>query len=256
MGPSIFSARCAIAVMAKAPAPGRAKTRLMPAVSAEAAAALGAAFLRDVTDNLALAARSVPIDAYAAYAPAGQEALFDGHLAPGTRLLLADGAIAAPQGVDGFGRALLHATQALFAAGYGAVALLNADSPTLPTAWLIAAARHLLDPCGPDAVLGPAEDGGYYLLGLRAPHAAPFRAIAWSSASVAAETRARLTEASLRWHELPPWYDVDEPPMLERLRRALAAPDIPDAYPAPVSARALAALSMPCRPLQLASATP
>ena len=82
---------CAIAVMAKAPQPGLCKTRLSPPLSAADCAVLSAAFLRDVTENIALAARGAPIQGYVAYAPAGLERLFDGHLAAGTRLLLADG---------------------------------------------------------------------------------------------------------------------------------------------------------------------
>ncbi|MDE2515984.1 MAG: TIGR04282 family arsenosugar biosynthesis glycosyltransferase [Rhodospirillales bacterium] len=252
---SLFPARrCAIAVMAKAPVAGRAKTRLAPLLGEEGAAALGAAFLRDVTDSLAEAARHAPIDRFVAYAPAGQEGLFDGLLAPGTRLLLADGAIAAPPGIAGFGCVLLHALQALFGQGYAGVALVSADSPTLPSRFYAEAARVLLDPQGADAVLGPAEDGGYYLLGLRTPHPHPFRAITWSSASVAATTRTRLEEAGLSLHSLPPWYDVDDPASLARLQAGLGMPE-PAAWPAPATARALAALpactlaapSRPCR---------
>lgn len=242
---SLFPARrCAIAIMAKAPVAGRAKTRLAPLLGEEGAAALGAAFLRDVTESLSEAARQAPIDRFVAYAPAGQEGRFDGLLADGTRLLLADGAIDAPDGVEGFGRVLLHAMRALFAAGYGAVALISADSPTLPAGFYAETAEALLDPAGPAAMLGPAEDGGYYLLGLRAPHAAPFRAIRWSSETVAAETRDRLAAAALSWRELPRWYDVDDAASLARLRAALAVPE-PGAWPAAATARVLAGLA-PC----------
>ena len=77
---------CAIGVMAKAPRPGFSKTRLCPPLRPEQAAALSAAFLRDITENIALAARQAPIAGYVAYAPEGQEALFDGHLAAGHRI--------------------------------------------------------------------------------------------------------------------------------------------------------------------------
>ena len=72
-------------VMAKAPLPGRAKTRLCPPLRPAQAAALSAAFLRDITENIALAARTVPIDGFIAYAPAGDEASLSGHLAAGYR---------------------------------------------------------------------------------------------------------------------------------------------------------------------------
>ena len=127
-------AMCAIGVMAKAPQPGLAKTRLCPPLRPAEAAELSAAFLRDITENIALAARSVPIHGCVAYAPAGDEGAFAGHLAEGTGLVLADGSPPMPPDVQGFGRCLLHAAQALFAAGFGAVCLVNSDSPTLPTA--------------------------------------------------------------------------------------------------------------------------
>ena len=165
---------CAIGVMAKAPQPGLAKTRLCPPLRHAEAAELSAAFLRDITENIALAARSVPIHGCVAYAPAGDEAAFAGHLAEGTGLVLADGSPPMPPDVHGLGRCLLHAAQVLFAAGFGAVCLVNADSPTLPTACLIRAARALLVP-GDRIVLGATDDGGYYLLGMRATPPAPVR---------------------------------------------------------------------------------
>src|SRR5277367_4509267 len=108
---------CAIGVMAKAPEAGRSKTRLCPPLLPEQAAALSAAFLRDITENIALATRDVAIAGFVAYAPAGAEALFDGHLAAGTGLLLADGTPPLPPRVQGFGRCLLHAIQALLTGG-------------------------------------------------------------------------------------------------------------------------------------------
>lgn len=207
---------CAIAVMAKAPRAGRSKTRLCPPFTPEEAQALSAAFITDITANLAHAARDAAVAPYAAFAPAGTESLFDGLLAPGTGLVLADGAIAPPPGVTGFGLSLLHAMQALFAQGYGGVCVLNSDSPNLPTSVLRDAARTLMAPGG-EAVLGPAEDGGYYLLGLRAPHAGMFADIAWSTGGVAADTRARAAALGLRLDELPVWYDVDDAASLRRL---------------------------------------
>jgi glycosyltransferase A (GT-A) superfamily protein (DUF2064 family) len=160
---------CAIAIMAKAPQPGRSKTRLMPCVSPAEAAALSAAFLRDVTGNVQAAGRAASITGFVAYAPAGCAALFNGMLAPGTGLLLADGATECPADVQGFGRCLLHAVQTLLADGHASVCVLNADSPTLPTAYLREAAAALAAP-GDRVVLGPAEDGGYYLLGMEHRH--------------------------------------------------------------------------------------
>src|SRR5689334_4729751 len=157
---------CAIGVMAKAPQPGRSKTRLCPPLRPDQAAELSAAFLRDITENIALASRAAPIRGWIAYAPAGSESHFAGHVADGTDMVLADGSPPMPADVQGFGRCLLHAARSLFAAGFAAVCLVNSDSPTLPTALLVQAARLLLAP-GERIVLGPAEDGGYYLLGMQ-----------------------------------------------------------------------------------------
>ncbi|HTW28968.1 MAG TPA: TIGR04282 family arsenosugar biosynthesis glycosyltransferase [Acetobacteraceae bacterium] len=223
--------RCAIAVMAKAPRPGRVKTRLSPPLSPDEAMAMGAAFLRDVTANLRCAARDAPIAGFVAYAPAGSDSLFDGLLAPDTGLVLADGTGAMPDTVQGFGRSLLHATRALFDRGFGAVCVLNADSPTLPTDRLIEAATALLRP-GPRAVLGPAEDGGYYLLGMQTPDPHLFSAIDWSTDRVAVQTRTRIAERDLPLVDLPPWYDVDDGDALTRLLRELAAPGAGFAAPA------------------------
>ena len=140
---------CAIGVMAKAPRPGLSKTRLCPPLRPDQAAALSAAFLRDISENIALAARETPITGYIAYAPEGTEALFDGHLARGTGRLLADGSPLMPPDVQGFGRCLLHAIMAMLARGHGSAVVLNSDSPTLPTALLVRAADALAAPGRP-----------------------------------------------------------------------------------------------------------
>ncbi len=230
---------CAIAVMAKAPRPGFSKTRLVPPLTPDAAAAMSAAFLRDTTENIAQAARDAsaargaPIQGYAAYAPAGLEALFDGHLADSTPLLLADGSGPMPASVQGFGRCLLHAIRSLLDMGFGAACLLNSDGPTLPTAILTRAARELAAP-GDRAVLGPAEDGGYYLLGVKQAHARLFEDIAWSTADVAAQTRDRATSIGLPVVELPVWYDIDDGEALARLLASYREAEN-DAYAAPAT---------------------
>lgn len=210
-----MNGRVAIAVMAKSPRPGRSKTRLCPPLSPEQAAAMAAAFLRDVTENVARAGSQSPIDGWLAFAPAGDEALFAGMLAPGTRLLLADGEGEDAPGVTGFGRCLLQTVRRLLDRGYTAACVLNADSPNMPTRHLTLLASHLL--AGRPMVLGAAEDGGYCALGLSAPYPRLFADIAWSTDRVAAQTRERAAELALPWVELPPWYDVDDAASLERL---------------------------------------
>lgn len=207
---------CAIAVMAKAPRPGHSKTRLSPPLTPDEARDMSAAFLRDITENIRCAAQHAEIAGYVAYAPAGLEGLFDGILAPGTALLLADGSGDMPAAVEGFGRCLLHATTELFARGHSAVCVLNSDSPTLPTACLVQAAQALT-PGGDHAVMGPAEDGGYYLLGMTKPHASLYSGIGWSTELVAGQTREAASRMGLALPELPTWYDVDDRAALRRL---------------------------------------
>jgi uncharacterized protein len=210
---------CAIAVMAKIPRPGHSKTRLCPPLWPEQAAQLSGAFLRDTTENVAAAALSAPIARYAAYAPSGAEDALVPHLAPGTRCVLADASPPAPPGVDGFGRCLLRATRALFARGHAAACVLSSDTPTLPTRILVTAAKTLLVGDERRVMLGACDDGGYYFLGMRAPHAGLFADIEWSSSTVAAATRDRAAALGLEVVELPLWYDIDDVASLQRLLR-------------------------------------
>jgi hypothetical protein len=238
---------CAIAVMAKAPRPGTVKTRLIPPLTAKSASALSTSFLRDITENIALAAREAAIHGYLAYAPAGAERSFDGMLADPTRLVLADGTGVSEQRVQGFGRSLLHAALTLFAAGHNAVCLLNSDSPNLPTRLLVDAAAALAEP-GDRVVLGPAEDGGYYVIGMKAPHVHLFQGITWSTERVAGETRARARRLGLPTVELDTWYDVDDAQALRRLCREMGSgPPAGRLFPysAPATADCLARLRIP-----------
>jgi rSAM/selenodomain-associated transferase 1 len=237
---------CAIAVMAKAPRPGEVKTRLVPPLTCEAASGLSAAFLRDITENIVRAAVGGNVHGYVAYAPAGFEAVFDGILADGTDLVLADGIRVSAPRVHGFGRCLLHAAQSLFADGHDAVCLLNADSPTLPTSLLVRSAAALAED-GDRVVLGPAEDGGYYLLGIKSPHLHLFEDVAWSTSAVAEQTRQRARTLGLSVVELDTWYDVDDAPALHRLCRDLGG-GLPvnglAPYPAPATADCIGRLHL------------
>ena len=201
-----------MAIMAKAPRVGEAKTRMVPPLSPEDAAALSACFIRDAAENIALAAMQAAIDGYIAFAPRDAEAEFQPLLAQGTRLL--------PSRRAGLGASLFDATADLFAAGYRSVCLVNSDSPTLPTSILIEAVRMLSLP-GDRLVLGPAEDGGYYLIGLKQPHRRLFEDIAWSTPQVFTQTEDRAREIGLTVTRLPVWYDVDDIASLTRLRSEL-----------------------------------
>src|SRR5690242_19624448 len=108
-----------------------------------------------------------------------------------------------PPGVEGFGRCLLHAITELFSFGHTAACVLSSDAPTLPTGILITVATALLAGDGRRVVMGACDDGGYYLLGMRARHAGLFADIAWSTNTVAATTRERAAALGLDIVELP-----------------------------------------------------
>jgi uncharacterized protein len=236
---------CALAVMAKAPRAGAVKTRLSPPLSAEEAAALSACFLRDTAENIASVAvhptdedLSVGTPAsdggsmgLVCYTPVGEESAFEGLLPDGFGLIAQRG--------DGFGERLLAAADDILSCGFGAVCLIDSDSPTLPSEALREAVRELARP-GDRVVLGGSEDGGYYLIGLKQAHACVFDQIAWSTASVYAETLERVRTAGLELVELPRWYDVDdeasfvmlEQELLLEERPAFADSATPDGYDA------------------------
>ncbi len=200
--------RCAIAIMAKAPRLGEVKTRLVPPLSPAQAAALGGCFIQDIAANILAASEGAPIDGYVAYSPPGSADVFAPLLPPGLRLL--------PPRRSGLGASLVDAAEDLLAAGYGAACLVNADSPTLPTPMLVEAAT-LLAMQGDRVVLGPAEDGGYYLIGLQQPHRRLFEDIAWSTEHVLRQTLDRAAEIGLGSVLLEGWYDVDDVASLRRL---------------------------------------
>jgi hypothetical protein len=198
---SRYASGCGIAVMAKASTPGLTKTRLVPPLRFEEAAAFNTAFLQDVAANLMAAGRQAEITGYMAFGPPGSEAFFERTLGPNIGLISA--------WRQNFGDCLLLAIEAVLARGHSAAVVLNSDSPTLPTSLLVETAEVLARP-GDCAVLGPSTDGGYYLLGLKQVHRRMFEDITWSTGQVAEQTLERAREVGLDVHILPAWYDVDD----------------------------------------------
>ncbi len=198
--------------MVKAPRSGEVKTRLVPPLRAEEASLLSACFVKDILANLVAVSESVPVDCYAAYSPPGSEALFRDFLPPQIRML-------APRSI-GLANSLPDAVEDLIAAGYDGACLVNADSPTLPRSLLTDAFTRLRAP-GDRVVLGPATDGGYYLIGLKHPHRHLFRDIAWSTERVYRQTAERAATIGLELVTLPAWYDVDDAASLSWLCREL-----------------------------------
>jgi rSAM/selenodomain-associated transferase 1 len=185
-----------LGLFAKLPAPGAAKTRLGPGPTPDWGACVADAFLRDALDRLsAVGARRV-----LAFAPAGAAAAF-AELAAGRFE-------PAPQCDGDLGRRMADFIARRIAEGAEAVVLVGADSPTLPVEY-VGRAFDELDRA--DVVLGPALDGGYYLIGCGRRLPPVFDGVSWGTGRVLAETVARLADPAWRLALLPPWYDVDTP---------------------------------------------
>lgn len=220
--------------MAKAPRQGEVKTRLVPPLSVAQAAALSGCFIRDIAANILAASLAAPIEGYVAYSPPGSEDAFAPLLPDGIGLLR-------PRRI-GLGESLFDAAADLLALGYGSVCLVNSDSPTLPTTVLVEAARALAIP-GERVVLGPADDGGYYLIGLKQAHRRLFKDIAWSTGLVFRQTLDRAAEIGVDIVALPHWYDVDDAASLRLLMREMRDP-APVGFAAPHTAEFLRRLAV------------
>ncbi len=174
-------------------------------------------------DMLGVAARTPGVVAVAAFSPAGAGRVVAGLAPAGMRCV-------AQRGHD-LGARMANLIVDLLGAGHPAVLVTGSDLPTVPGAHLAEAAR-VLSGDDADLVLGPAEDGGYYLVGLRRATPALFTDVEWGTAAVLEVTRARARALGLRVHLLPPWHDVDTVEDLARLRRDLAGADAGAAPPA------------------------
>jgi rSAM/selenodomain-associated transferase 2/rSAM/selenodomain-associated transferase 1 len=191
----------AIAVFSKAPRAGEAKTRLIPALGAAAAARLQRRMSLRLLE-VACRAANGRVTLWAA--PDHRQRFFR--------------AVQAQHGIElrsQAGSDLGERMANAFVAHAGPLLLIGSDCPALTAAHLAAAATALHD--GHDAVFIPAEDGGYVLVGLRRPQPRLFEGIAWGSDQVMAQTRERLMALGLRWLEPATLWDVDRPEDLPRL---------------------------------------
>ena len=204
----MFSAVCVM--MVKAPRAGAVKTRLVPPLSAEGAAALAGCLARDTLACI----RSVVPEVVVAYAPSDGRGELEA-------LFTADSLLWLEQRGEGLGERIERAAAHAFALGRGPVIVVGADSPTLPPAFVADAAASLAAGES-DVALGPTDDGGYYLVGMRRPPARGlFQNVAWSTPHAYRQTAGNAARLSLRLLELPRWYDVDTPADLLRLRDEL-----------------------------------
>lgn len=202
-----------IQIFAKAPLPGLAKSRLIPAVGAERAASLQAAFIRHTLATTATMSMTTelwctPDPLHPAFTAAAREFTVNLY----------------PQEGEDLGARMHHAFESGLSRG-GPVVLIGTDCPQLTVQDLQEAFAALGN--GIDAVLGPAADGGYYLIGLHRPQPQLFVEMAWSNPNVLHETRSRLDAAGLRWHELRVLHDIDTPADLIHLPSSLKQVVIP-----------------------------
>jgi rSAM/selenodomain-associated transferase 1 len=186
-----------IAILSRAPVPGQTKTRLIPALGAQGAADLHRSFLH-ATVRTALQASLGPVTLWCTPDTSHPEFTACAALGPLTLRQQAEGDL---------GNRMLATIN-------GPTLIIGTDCPALTPEHLQQAASALSDN---DAVLIPAEDGGYVLIGLRQPTASIFAEMTWGCATVLEQTRLRLRAAGLRWVELPSLWDVDEPADLPRL---------------------------------------
>lgn len=203
--------RPAVAVMAKAPDFGPVKSRLHAALSPERATALYRCFLLDRLDAIRGLGGVEPVLAFTP--PEGRSSL--AALAPaGFRLI-------AQRGID-LGERLASMLGDLLDEQHPGAMAIDSDSPTLPMPYVREAAERL-ERGDADLVLGPCEDGGYYLIGLRMLQPSLFEDMPWSTDRVLALTVERARALGLRTHLLPPWFDVDTAADLARLHAEMAA---------------------------------
>jgi hypothetical protein len=205
--------RVAIGVMARAPLPGRCKAGLLAAHGAEWVAGLYAAMLRDTLDGL----QSVTADDYLVFvapvepAPGeetGDEVLTKLAFDVLARHVPAPWELVAQEG-DDHGARIEHALAAMFARGASYALLAGSDAPSFPTEPLAEALAD--DTLASDVLLGPSEDGGYYVLGMSRVEPRLVRDMPWSTPAMVDTTRLRCRELGLTIRELPKWYDVDHP---------------------------------------------
>ncbi len=193
-----------IAILSRAPVPGQTKTRLIPALGAAGAAELHRRLLHK-TVRTALAAQIGPVTLWCTPDTTHPEFVACQQLGPLRLRSQVEGDLG----------------QRMLATIDSPTLIIGTDCPLLSVEILAQAATALLDH---DAVLIPAADGGYVLIGLRQPHPAVFADIAWGSASVLDSTRQRLQQVGYSWSELPTLWDVDEPADLARL--AITHPEL------------------------------
>lgn len=193
----------ALIVVAKRPTPGKTKTRLSPPLTPELSSALYECFLFDTLDQMRQVDDVQRVIAYL------DEPDYFRRIAPDFELI--------PQKGHDLGERLDNTLTSYLSHGYKRAVIMDSDSPTLDPKHLSQAFCTLSD--GADVVLGPCDDGGYYLIGIKQPAPRLLREVQMSTPNVAADTIALAEDAGLKVSLLPTWYDVDDAASLRRLMR-------------------------------------
>ena len=208
------AARRAVIVMAKRPVAGNTKTRLTPALSPQQAADMYERLLLDTLANVQARDDCTTIIAI----DAAESADYFTTIASSAPQLEQIG--------DALGDRLNTVLTAGLSEGYAAVFALSSDSPDLPASHLDDAFAAL-DRDDVDVVVGPTEDGGYYLIGWKQPWATMVTDVKMSTPDVLADTLAIASGLGAKVHLAPRWYDIDDPVDLDRLRTASTATRAP-----------------------------
>jgi uncharacterized protein len=202
----------ALILIAKAPREGEVKTRLIGALSAAEVTELYINFLRDTFALMEeVQDERETISLALCYTPAGEEEAFE--------IVEREGSLMLAQRGEDLGERLSNCFMDFFDLGFDSVVVIGADSPTLPADYLFEAFDGLADAY--DVVIGPAEDDGYYLVGMRKFSREIFEGIPWGTGGVLSATNDRVRDAGLNLHLLPSWYDIDTPAELARLKEEL-----------------------------------
>ena len=213
---SVPGGLCALGIMTKVPRAGSVKTRLQPPLTPGEAAALNVCFLRDIAAAITEASsaggpssRNTIARGIAVFTPSGSEAEFEEILPAGFSLL--------PQRGTDFGERLTCAAEDLLRVGFESCCLINSDSPTVTAGTFRTAASSLQAKHDRHLVLGPSDDGGYYLIGMKKLHRRVFEEIDWSTDRVLTQTIERAGEIGLDVEVLPSFFDIDDAATLHRL---------------------------------------
>ena len=198
----------AIGIICKAPKPGRTKTRLIPRLGPERAAALARAFLIDLSTTIDEAAAAAGCKGYAVCSPDSAAVELAAFLPASFDYVV--------QTDPDLGRVLDGATLELLSRGHESAILVNGDSPTLPAALLIETITTLRQP-GERVVFVPALDGGYSIVGLNRRVPEIFAGIPWSTSDVMRRSLEQAERHAVPTKVLSPWYDIDDEESLDWL---------------------------------------